>query len=114
MCRRNHRLLTSGPTVGEALQLMINRDTACRAQIAALAGGTKLTRISAAALKSTADTVLRLADYSRDWAALRRLAARVAPGYADYVQVRGGRRSAAERACLKLAASRKCRPPARA
>src|SRR3546814_15594834 len=101
------------PTVGEALQIMINLDTACRAQIAALAGGTKLTRISDAALESTADTVLRLADYSRDWAALRRLADRVAPGDAASDQERGGRRSAAERACPKLTARRRNRTAAR-
>lgn len=83
MILRNHGLLSVGSTVGEALQNMINLDTACRAQIAALAGGTKLTRISDAALEATADAVRRLADYRRDWAALRRLADRVAPGYAD-------------------------------
>ena len=83
MILRNHGLLTVGRSVGEALQMMINLDTACRAQIAALAGGTPLTRISDRALEATADAVRRLADYSRDWAALRRLADRVAPGYAD-------------------------------
>jgi ribulose-5-phosphate 4-epimerase/fuculose-1-phosphate aldolase len=83
MILRNHGLLTVGRSVGEALQHMINADTACRAQIAALAGGTPLTRISNRALEATADAVRRLADYDRDWAALRRLADRVAPGYAD-------------------------------
>jgi ribulose-5-phosphate 4-epimerase/fuculose-1-phosphate aldolase len=83
MILRNHGLLTVGGTVGEALQLMINLDTACRAQIAALAGGTPLTWISDRALEATADAVRQLADYNRDWAALRRLADRVSPGYAD-------------------------------
>lgn len=79
---RNHGLLTVGRTVGEALQLMINLDSACRAQIAALAGGARLTRISDHALEATAEAVRRGADYNRDWAALRRLADRVSPGYA--------------------------------
>lgn len=80
---RNHGLLTVGPTVGDALQMMLNLDLAARAQIAALAGGTPLTYVSQAALESTADVVRRLGDYTRDWAALRRLADRVAPDYAD-------------------------------
>ncbi|HKX79042.1 MAG TPA: class II aldolase/adducin family protein [Novosphingobium sp.] len=83
MILRNHGLLTAGRTVGEALQLMINLDTACRAQIAALAGGAPVIRLSDKALESTADTVARLADYDKDWAALLRLADRVSPGYAD-------------------------------
>jgi ribulose-5-phosphate 4-epimerase/fuculose-1-phosphate aldolase len=83
MILRNHGLLTAGGSVGEALQLMINLETACRAQVAALAGGRPLTFISDAALEATADAVRRLADYDRDWAALQRLANRVAPGYAD-------------------------------
>ena len=83
MILRNHGLLTCGRTVGEALQTMINLDTACRAQIAALAGATPLTQISERALDATADAVRRLANYDRDWTALRRLADRVAPSYAD-------------------------------
>ncbi len=83
MILRNHGLLTVGNTVGEALQHMINLDTACRNQIAALAGGRPLVQISEAALEATADAVRRFADYDRDWAALRRLADRVAPDYAD-------------------------------
>jgi ribulose-5-phosphate 4-epimerase/fuculose-1-phosphate aldolase len=83
MILRNHGLLTCGRTVGEALQLMINLDTACRAQVAALSGGVPLTTISDRALEATADVVRRMADYDRDWRALRRLADRIAPGYAD-------------------------------
>lgn len=83
MILRNHGLLTAGRTVGEALQTMINLDKACRGQVAALAGGRPLTYIEDEALEATADAVRRLADYERDWAALRRLADRVAPGYSD-------------------------------
>lgn len=83
MILRNHGLLTAGRSVGEALQTMINLDTACRAQIAALAGARPLTYISNEALEATADAVRRLTDFDRDWAALRRLADRVAPDYAD-------------------------------
>lgn len=83
MILRNHGLLTAGKSVGEALQIMINLETACRAQVAALAGGRTLTYVSDEALEATADVVRRLADYDRDWAALRRLADRVAPGYAE-------------------------------
>lgn len=83
MILRNHGLLTTGRSVGEALQTMINLDTACRAQIAALAGARPLTYISQEALEATADAVRRLSDWRRDWAALRRLADRVAPDYAS-------------------------------
>lgn len=80
MILRNHGLLTAGRTAGEALQLMLNLERACQAQIAALAGGTELTFCSTRALEDTAE-VGRTFDYSRDWAALQRLADRVAPDH---------------------------------
>lgn len=83
MILRNHGLLTAGSTVGEALQRMINLETACRGQVAALAGGGELTYLSPEALASTEETVRTMSDFDRDWAALKRLADRVAPGYRD-------------------------------
>lgn len=81
MILRNHGLLTAGATVGEALQRMINLETACRGQVAALAGGGELTYLKHEALASTEETVRTLTDFGRDWAALKRLADRVAPDY---------------------------------
>lgn len=83
MILRNHGLLTTGATVGAALQRMINLETACRAQVAALGGGAELTYLGAEALASTEETVRTLTNFDRDWAALKRLADRVAPGYRD-------------------------------
>lgn len=81
MILRNHGLLTAGRTVGEALQLMLNLERACQAQIAALAGGTELLTCSTQALEDTAEVGRTLVDYGRDWAALLRLADRVAPDH---------------------------------
>lgn len=83
MILRNHGLLTAGETVGEALQRMINLETACRIQIAALSGGAAVTHLSVDALASTERTVQELTDFTRDWAALKRLAERIAPDHAS-------------------------------
>ncbi|HKT15883.1 MAG TPA: class II aldolase/adducin family protein [Allosphingosinicella sp.] len=79
---RNHGLLTAGRSVAEALQLMIDLETACRGQIAAMAGGAELTYLTDAALDRSAKAVANRHNMlGRDWAALVRLADRVAPGY---------------------------------
>lgn len=79
---RNHGLLTAGRSVVEALQFMIDLEAACRGQIAAMAGGAELTYLSDAAIKRSAQAVANRHEMlGRDWAALTRLADRVAPGY---------------------------------
>lgn len=79
---RNHGLLTAGRTPVEALQLMLDLETACRGQLAAMAGGAELTYLTEAALKRTASIALtRHEGLSRDWAAFVRLADRVSPGF---------------------------------
>lgn len=81
---RNHGLLTAGRTVVEALQLMIDLDIACRAQLAAMAGQAELTLLSDAALQRTAQLAANRHEVmDRDWAAFVRLADQVAPGYRD-------------------------------
>lgn len=81
---RNHGLLTAGRSIVEALQLMIDLDTACRAQVAALSGGMELTFLSAAAVKRTAELAATRHDLMwRDWEAYLRLADRVSPGFRD-------------------------------
>ncbi|GAA4343559.1 class II aldolase/adducin family protein [Pigmentiphaga soli] len=42
MILRNHGLLTCGPSAAEAFNLLYNLELSCRAQVDALAGGTKL------------------------------------------------------------------------
>lgn len=81
---RNHGLLTAGRTTIEALQLMLDLETACRGQVAAMAGGVELTRLTEAALKRTAEVAQnRHEGLARDWAALLRLADRVSPGFRE-------------------------------
>lgn len=81
---RNHGLLTAGRTTIEALQLMLDLETACRGQLAAMTGGAELTYLSDAALNRTAEiAVSRHEGFGRDWAALLRLADRVSPGFRD-------------------------------
>lgn len=55
---RNHGILVTGATVAEAFHLTYNLEYACRIQISALATGSKLTRISAAAAEKTVKQVL--------------------------------------------------------
>lgn len=82
MILRNHGLLTAGRSPGEALQNMINLERACDAQVAALAGGVPVRRISEEALLATRKAVEQYGnDFSTDWAAMLRLAHQVAPGF---------------------------------
>ncbi|MEI9852376.1 MAG: class II aldolase/adducin family protein [Sphingomonas sp.] len=81
---RNHGLLTAGRTAAEAIVLMLTLERACQAQLAALAGGRPLTRVSDTALAATTRMIGSFdGSYARDWAALLRLADRVAPDYRD-------------------------------
>ncbi|MDR3515736.1 MAG: class II aldolase/adducin family protein [Azospirillaceae bacterium] len=88
MILRNHGLLTCGRSVGEAFVLMFNLEQACRAQVAALSSGAKLRLPTAAVCERTAR---QYEDWDQahaasglvdpEWAAYRRLAQQVAPGF---------------------------------
>lgn len=80
---RNHGLLTAGRTAAEALVLMMTLERACDAQVKAQAGGA-LTPLPDAALAATGRMIASFdGSYARDWAALLRLVARIAPDYRD-------------------------------
>lgn len=92
MILRNHGLLTVGRTPGEALLRMINLDKACQIQVDALAGNPPLVLPSEDLATRTAaqlggeDTGDDLTDTDANelaWAALLRLAERIAPDYRD-------------------------------
>jgi ribulose-5-phosphate 4-epimerase/fuculose-1-phosphate aldolase len=80
---RNHGLLTADKSVGAAFQMMLRLERACAVQVAAASGGAPLRRISDASIRSTHATIDTIGgDYSRDWAAMLRLATRIDPGFA--------------------------------
>jgi ribulose-5-phosphate 4-epimerase/fuculose-1-phosphate aldolase len=54
MVLRNHGLLTCGPSVGEAFNLLYNLELACRAQVDAMAAQTALNLPAQAVLDKTA------------------------------------------------------------
>lgn len=75
MILRNHGLLASGRSIGEALQELYFLERACAIQIAALAGGGELTIPDDAALEQAAQTYERASggDYTaRNWEAFVR------------------------------------------
>lgn len=78
---RNHGLLTAGRSAAEALYLMLTLERACEIQVAALSGGLdQVGTIEIAALEQVSGLIAG-ADLGRDWAAMLRLARRVAPDY---------------------------------
>ena len=82
MVLNNHGLLTAGRTPGETMQLMLLLERACDAQIAAFSGGAEVREISRTAQESTTKIVDEFdGNYARDWAAMLRLAHRMAPGF---------------------------------
>ena len=84
---RNHGLLTAGRTVGEAFWLMMMAERACQIQVAALAGGTPVRRLSQAMQDLVEQQVVEgtggLPGGTLDWIALMREVERIAPDYAD-------------------------------
>lgn len=83
---RNHGLLTTGRTVGEAFWLMLQTNRACEIQIAAMSGGEPLRLID----DEIQDLVHRQAynfggqpNGALDWIALRRQLDRLMPDYRD-------------------------------
>jgi len=85
MILRNHGLLTCGPTVHDAFDLMIHLERACEAQIAAMAGGAELNLPPAAVADKVAAQFARpgRAAPGNAWKALRRMLDRIDPGYRD-------------------------------
>ncbi|MEO0624466.1 MAG: class II aldolase/adducin family protein [Pseudomonadota bacterium] len=88
MILRNHGLLTCGRSVGEAIKLILSMERACKAQVAALAGGVELSWPSAEVCEKTAqqyaegsDAIARGDREDHQWIAYLRLLDRVAPDY---------------------------------
>lgn len=82
MILNNHGLLTAGRTPGETLQLMLFLERACDAQVAALSGNSRVRFVTQAAQDAT-QRIMAAADgdFSRDWAAMLRLAKRIGPDF---------------------------------
>lgn len=83
MILRNHGLLTAGRSAAEAFCLMHVLERACDIQVAALtAGDENVGRITQASIDECTTAVASAkGNYARDWAALLRLADRVAPDF---------------------------------
>ena len=86
MILRNHGLLTVGRTVADAFLNMYTLENACRAQIAAQAGGTELTMVEPKVITANVAAVTvatKGAGGGIAWPALLRKLQRVNPGYDD-------------------------------
>jgi ribulose-5-phosphate 4-epimerase/fuculose-1-phosphate aldolase len=86
MILRNHGLLTVGRTVADAFLNMYTLENACRAQIAAQAGGAELTMVEAKVITANVAAVTvatKGAGGGIAWPALLRKLQRVNPGYDD-------------------------------
>lgn len=84
MILRNHGLLTAGRSAAEALFYMNGLERACEIQIAAQSGGASVRTISPQAVAASAAVLDAFGgDFSRDWAAMLRLAERIAPDYSE-------------------------------
>ena len=84
MILRNHGLLTVGSTVADAFLNMYTLENACRAQIAAQAGGTELTMVEPKVITANVAAVTvatKGAGGGIAWPALLRKLQRVNPGY---------------------------------
>lgn len=81
---RNHGLLVAGRNPGETLNLAATLERACEAQVAAQGQGATLSFLSEAAIEESRKLVDALdGDFSRDWAAMRRLVERIGPDYSS-------------------------------
>ena len=85
MILRNHGLLTCGPTVHDAFDLMIHLERACQAQVAALAGGQELVMPPSAVAEKVAQQFARPGRTApaNAWAALLRMLDRIDASYRD-------------------------------
>jgi len=80
---RNHGALVCGRTIAEAFVLHHFLEMACKGQIAALAGGSKLTLISDALCEEGARQFYAADPVAKDWAACLRLARRLDPSFEE-------------------------------
>ena len=88
---KNHGLLTCGPTMGHAFNLMRRLESACESQVLAQAGGAKLIMPPRDVVNKTAGQTTRLVDKGADqtdgpgilWAAVRRWMTQLDPSYMD-------------------------------
>jgi ribulose-5-phosphate 4-epimerase/fuculose-1-phosphate aldolase len=79
---RNHGLLTCGQTVARAFFLMKNLEKCCQAQLAAMASGGELLKLSPNLMEHAAGQVAdRLAGEASGWAALLKKLDRIDPSY---------------------------------
>lgn len=86
MILRNHGLLTTGRTIGEAFWLMIQAQRACEIQIAALSGGAKVRLLPEDVQQLVHDQTYNYGGKPNghlDWIALMREVEKIAPDYAD-------------------------------
>jgi len=85
MILRNHGLLTCGPTVHDAFDLMAHLERACQAQVAAMAGNAELVMPPAAVALKVAAQFARPGRKApaNAWAALLRLLDRRDPSYRE-------------------------------
>ncbi|HEX8058115.1 MAG TPA: class II aldolase/adducin family protein [Novosphingobium sp.] len=83
---RNHGLLTTGRTVGEAFWLMLQTQRACEIQLAAMSGGAPLRLLDDRIQDLVYEQTYNYGGQPNgalDWIALRRELDRVAPDYRD-------------------------------
>jgi ribulose-5-phosphate 4-epimerase/fuculose-1-phosphate aldolase len=81
---RNHGLLTCGRTVARAFFLMKNLEKSCQTQLAAMASGGKLIRLSHNLMEHAAGQVEgRLDGEASGWSALLKKLDRIDPSYKD-------------------------------
>lgn len=85
MILRNHGLLTCGPTVHDAFDLMVHLERACQAQVAAMAGGAALSLPPHDVAAKVARQFARPGRTAprNAWLALLRMLDRVDPGYRE-------------------------------
>lgn len=91
MILRNHGLLTCGPTMGHAFNLMRRLEMACEVQVLAQSGGAKLIMPPMDVVRKTAGQSTRLVDKGAEatdapgilWAAVRRWMEQFDPSFMD-------------------------------
>jgi ribulose-5-phosphate 4-epimerase/fuculose-1-phosphate aldolase len=79
---RNHGLLTCGPTVARAFFLMKNLEKSCQTQLAAMASGGELIKLSSHLMERAAGQVERRLDgEANGWSSLLKKLDRIDPSY---------------------------------
>jgi ribulose-5-phosphate 4-epimerase/fuculose-1-phosphate aldolase len=84
MILRNHGVLTAGPSIAQAFNTLYWLENACRAQVDAMAGGTKLRYPSAEVIDKTNHLYqphVRRPFGEMEWPAMLRLMDRKDPSY---------------------------------